>query len=194
MAQLVRISVDLPNSLDDLWKITVDKTDAQLPAVLRRRLSQIVDGLRKRSSKAIRSKGGRIRSGSTIAVWNRYARNGEINYRINRDHPMIAALLRSDDDTEQANATAALLAIEQGFPVDSFSKDADSRPDDLHQTEAQADRFRDFLETAVPMVLAQEGGDFRRLEKRLRQTEPFCLNWKPVEEYLERKGWADARS
>ena len=58
LAQLVRISVDIPNSLDELWKITVDKSDAQLPAVLRTRLRQIVDGLRKRSSRVNRSKGG----------------------------------------------------------------------------------------------------------------------------------------
>ena len=53
LAQLVRVSVDIPNSLDDLWKITVDKSDAQLPAVLRKRLGQIVDGLRKRSSRGL---------------------------------------------------------------------------------------------------------------------------------------------
>ena len=72
------------------------------------------------------------------------------------------------------------------------AKDAVNRPDDIHQTEAQAERFRDFLETAVPIVLAQVGGDFRGLEKRLRRIEPFCSNWKPVEEYLEEKGWIDA--
>lgn len=194
LAQLVRISVDIPNSLDDLWKITVDKSDAQLPAVLRTRLAQIVDGLRKRSSKVNRSKGGRVSSGSRIAVWDRYARSGEINYHINREHPLIAALLESGDDDERANVRAALLAIEQGFPVEAFGRDATSRPDDLHQTEAQAGRFREFLETAVPVVLFQVGGNFDQLEKRLRRTEPFCSNWVPVEEYLEKKGWVDAGS
>ena len=194
LAQLVRISVDIPNSLDDLWKITVDKSDAQLPAVLRDRLRQIVAGLRKRSSKVNRSKGGRVSSRSKIAVWDRYARSGEINYHINRKHPLIAALLESDEENQRANAKTALLAIEQGFPVDQFGRDKVNRPDDIHQTEAQADRFRTFLNTAVPIVLAQEGGNFRHLELRLRHTEPFCSNWKPVEEYLEEKGWIDAGS
>ena len=194
LAQLVRIRVDIPNSLDDLWKITVDKSDAQLPAALRTRLRQIVDGLRRRSSKVNRSKGGRVSSGSRIAVWDRYARSGEINYHINREHPLIAALLELDDGDERENARAALLAIEQGFPVDAFGRDAANHPDDIHQTEAEAGRFRDFLETAVPIVLFQVGGNFEQLEKRLRQTEPFCSNWIPVEEYLEQKGWVDAGS
>ncbi|MDE0694755.1 MAG: ATP-binding protein [Boseongicola sp.] len=194
LAQLVRISVDIPNSIDDLWKITVDKSDAQLPAVLRTRLRQIVDGLRKRSARVNRSKGGKVSTGSRIAVWDRYARSGEINYHINREHPLIASLLGSGNGDDQANAKAALLAIEQGFPVEAFGQDAASRPDDIHQTEVQADRFRDFLESAVPIVLVQAGGNFRRLERRLRQTEPFCSNWVPVEEYLKQKGWVDAKS
>ena len=192
LAQLVRISVDIPNSLDDLWKITVDKSDAQLPAILRDRLRQIVEGLRRRSSKVNRSKGGRVSTASKVAVWDRYARGGEINYHINRKHPLIAALFGSGKEGECANVAAALLAIEQGFPVGDFGQDAVNRPDDIHQTEAQAERFRDFLETAVPIVLAQVGGDFRGLAKRLRRIEPFCSNWKPVEEYLEEKRWIDA--
>lgn len=194
LAQLVRIGVEIPNSLDDFWKITVDKSDAQLPAVLRDRLRQIIDGLRKRSSKVTRSKGGRISPSSKVPVWERYARSGEVNYHINREHPLIAALLKSDDGKERSSVIAGLLAIEQGFPVEAFGKDTVNRPDDIHQTEAQADRFRAFLETAVPIVLAQEGGDFGRLERRLRLTEPFCSNWKPVEEYLQAKGWIDAGS
>ena len=194
LAQLVRVSVDIPNSLDDLWKITVDKSDAQLPAVLRTRLAQIVDGLRKRSARVNRSKGGRVSTGSRIAVWDRYARSGEINYHINRDHPLIATLLETGDGDERANVRTALLAIEQGFPVEALGRDAASRPDDIHQTEAQADRFRDFLETAVPIVLVQAGGNFKQLERKLRQTEPFCSNWVPVEEYLKHKGWVDAGS
>ncbi len=194
LAQLVRISIDIPNSLDDIWKITVDKSDAQLPAVLRLRLSQIVKGLRKRSSRVNSSKGGRISSSSKISVWERYARDGEIKYHINRKHPLIAALLKPGTENNNANVRAALLAIEQGFPVESFGQDITNRPEDVHQPEAQAERFREFLEAAVPIVLSQVGGDFKLLGANLRRTEPFRSNWMPVEEYLEKKGWVDARS
>ncbi len=193
LAQLVRISVDIPNSLDDLWKITVDKSDAQLPAVLRARLRQIVSGLRKRSSRVNRSKGGRVSTGTKIAVWDRYARNGEIHYHINRGHPLIATFLDSGTHDAQATAMAALLAIEQGFPIEAFANDAANRLDQIHQVEARAEGFRDFLENAVPVVLAEADGDFKRLEERLRRTEPFCSNWLPVEEYLKKKGWFHAQ-
>ena len=194
LSQLVRISVEIPNSLDDLWKITVDKSDAQLPAVLRERLRKTVHDLRRKSSRVHRSKGGQVPSGTTVAIWERYARSGEVNYHINRDHPLVATLFELGQKSDRGRVTAALRAIEQGFPVDLFGRDTVNRPDDIHQTEARGERFRDFLDTAIPVVLARENGDYRALRKKLRCTEPFCLNWKPVEEYLEEKGWIDDRA
>ena len=79
-SQLVRISVDIPNSLDDLWKITVDKSDAQLPTVLRKRLKIIIDRVRKSSSRVYRSKGGKLSNATNVAVWDRYAKKmGEVH-------------------------------------------------------------------------------------------------------------------
>jgi hypothetical protein len=191
LSQLVRISVDIPNSLDDIWKITLDKSDAQLPALLRNRLRQIVEGLKKQAFKVHRSKGGRISKGSTVSVWERYARGGEISYHINREHPLIAALLKNDDQSKEV-ASAALKMIEQGFPVEAFSSDSTERPDDIHQTEGNADKFRKFLEITLPIMLAEEGGNFKRFEERLRNTQPFSSHWKTVEEFLEYKGWVNA--
>src|SRR5262249_36293823 len=107
LSQLVRISVDIPNSLDHIWKITIDKGDAQLPAVLKNRLKQLVDGLKARSSRVFRAKGGRIDSDKTT-VWNRHARFGEIRYSINRKHPLVASLLRVDDPETKRAARAVI--------------------------------------------------------------------------------------
>ena len=102
LSQLLRVSVDIPNSLDEIWKITIDKGDAQLPAVLKNRLKPIVEGLKKRSSRVFRSRGGRVDRDETT-VWNRHAHNGSIRYSINRKHPLVAALLgAANADTKKA--------------------------------------------------------------------------------------------
>src|SRR5262249_23669210 len=119
LSQLVRISVELPNSLDHIWKITIDKSDAQLPARLKSRLKQIVDGLKARASRVFRSKGGRIDTDDTT-VWSRHARGGEIRYSINRKHPLIASLLGIDDPKTKNAARAVIDVIEQSFPVIAF--------------------------------------------------------------------------
>ncbi|MGZ2411120.1 histidine kinase/DNA gyrase B/HSP90-like ATPase [Sphingomonas sp. F9_3S_D5_B_2] len=189
LSQLVRISIDIPNSLDELWKITVDKADAQLPTALRNRLRTIVEGLRKSSGKVFRSKGGKISSANKIAVWSKYARGGEIRYYINREHPLVAALLDLPEDDLSGAALAAISAIEQNFPVVNFGQDVVANPDGLHQAESDPRKLLDQLDAALPLLLANAGGSFENLVKILKFTQPFSEAWPMVSEHLKSKGW-----
>lgn len=194
LSQLVRVRVDIPNALDHIWKITIDKSDAQLPAALRTRLRQIVEGLRKRSAKVFRSRGGRLDRPGTTSVWARHARGGEIHYSINREHPIIEALLDSGDDEQKRAAAAAINVIEQAFPVVAFGQDAVSELDAIHQTLSDPGVYRADLEAALPLLLAQVGGDMAALEALLRITEPWCEAWATTEGVLRDKGWLRAES
>lgn len=195
LSQLVRIKVDIPNSVDEVWKVTIDKTDAQLPAILRNRLKQIVDGLKKRAARVYRSKGGNLDLvKSEATMWSRHAKHGEIHYSINREHPLIAALLGTDDEQAQKAAVAVLDMIEQSFPVNSFGEDALKRMQDIHQTISDPHEFRRQVEAAIPLLLHEAGGEFSNLEAILRVTEPFSRNWDAVAEILKEKGWANAES
>ena len=188
LSQLVRIRVDIPNALDHIWKITIDKSDAQLPVVLRFRLRQIVEGLRRRSARVYRSRGGRIDRGGTTSVWRRYAHGGEIQYSINREHPMIKALVATGDEAQQQTADAALKLIEQTFPVDAFGQDAATHIDAIHQTMSNPETFRADLVSALPLLLDQVNGDMAALVALLQVTEPWCEVWKTTEAVLEREG------
>lgn len=187
LSQLIRIAIDIPNSLDDLWKITVDKSDAQLPVVLRRRLQQIVDHLKRESSRVYRGKGGRLDRPDVVSVWARHSRNNEIRYSINRDHPAIAVLLaEAEERTEIENA---LKVIEQGFPVGSFSQDATQRGEQIHQTTSDPLEFVKMVEVTMVTLLDDADGDMSRAVRQLKQTEPFASNWPIAEEHLLKKGW-----
>jgi hypothetical protein len=191
LSQLLRVSVDIPNSLDEIWKITIDKGDAQLPAVLKNRLKPIVEGLKKRSSRVFRSRGGRIGHDETT-VWNRHARNGMIRYSINRKHPLVEALLGIDHADTKNAANAVIDVIEQSFPVVAFSEDAAKHLEEIHQTEADPRAFRQQVEAALPVMLNDVDGDFVRLSELMKRTEPFSRNWKTVNEILKEKGWSSA--
>lgn len=190
LSQLTRVSIDIPTTLDHIWKITIDKSDAQLPSVLRRRLIQIVNGFRKRSGKVIRRKGGRLDKPGNTPVWQRRARAGEVNYSINREHPLIAILFDDDESKERASAIrTALRAIEMEFPVTNFAKDAGRTPDAIHQTESDAARFRDFVRDALPSLLFKCDGEMDVLVETLRKAEPFNTHWEVVESVLKEQGW-----
>jgi hypothetical protein len=193
LSQLVRVRIDIPNALDHVWKITIDKSDAQLPAALRARLRQIIEGLRRRSAKVFRSRGGRLDRVQTTSVWSRYARGGEIHYAINREHPIIEALLEAGDDEQQRAAAAAIRVIEQAFPVQAFGQDAAGRLDAIHQTLSDPEAFRADLTAALPLLLAQVNGDLAALTALLKITEPWCEAWETTEGVLKEKGWLRAK-
>ena len=186
LSQLVRISVDIPNSMDDMWKITVDKSDAQLPAVLRNRLKQIVDGLRGKSSRVFRSRGGRLDDPRTVSVWSRHARNGEINYSVNRQHPLISRLLESDAD---GDIRTLLKLIEQNFPVSTFSNDVSLKPNALSQSATSREEMKRLLDRTISRLLADTDADLSSTLDTLKTMEPFSKNWPMVEEYITDKGW-----
>lgn len=192
LSQLVRVRVDIPNALDHIWKITVDKSDSQLPAALRSRLRQLVDGLRRRSSLVYRSRSGRLDRTGTTSVWSRFARGGEVRYSINREHPVIEALLEAGDADQKQAADVALKVIEQAFPVAAFSQDSTREPDAIHQTLTDPVAFRADLMATLPLLLAQVEGDFVALETLLRRTEPWCEAWGATEAILREKGWQNA--
>ncbi|MBO6696998.1 MAG: ATP-binding protein [Maricaulis sp.] len=185
LSQLVRISVDIPNSMDDMWKITVDKSDAQLPALLRTRLRQIVNGIKKKSGRTYRQRGGRIDSPTTQAVWKRYSRNNEIRYEINLEHPTIAALISNLDPETAPLARAALRQIEQNFPVSAFADDSLTRSDDISQSVMTPAEIERQLGVIAPKLLAQANGDVSKTRKMLECTEPFQAHWDFVEHKLD---------
>lgn len=191
LSQLVRIAIDVPNALDDMWKITVDKADAQLPSVLRDRLRAIVTNLKRGSGEVFRSRGGRIsRDAGATSVWSKYARGGQIRYYINREHPLVAALLENSNVEQARAAAAAMTLIEQNFPAVTIGEDVVRAPDAMNQSEFDAHAFLDTLDAALPLLLRQAGDDLGKLRELLSATEPYSTHMKIVDSHLKSKGWA----
>ena len=192
LSQIVRIGIDIPNSLDSEWKLTLDKSDAQLPAWLQARLRTVVQKVRGKASDVYRGKGGRVKHGGATAVWERYARHGEVRYRINRAHPLIQAMKSSDETGRTKAITASLMAIEQGFPVDAFGADVTETPKAVIQTFPDVDKLHELVKCAVPPLLHQESDNMKVVIEKLKGMEPFHTHWTAVESFLKDKGWMDA--
>jgi hypothetical protein len=190
LSQLVRVAVNIPNSLDAMWKITLDKADAQLPSGLKSRLKDLVDGLKKKSGTIFRSRGGRVReeAGKT-PVWGKYVRNGEVRYYLNREHPLIAGMLEDVDREKARTFSATLGIIEDCFPVISIGEDYGSRPEMMNQSAVDRDSFVEKLNAALPSLLAHAGGSFESLARLLASTEPWASQADLVSQHLKEKGW-----
>jgi hypothetical protein len=189
LSQLTRVRVDLPNTLDAEWKITVDKSDAQLPVNLRRRLREVVQRFSKRSIKVHRRKGVDLSAPSTSPVWKRNVHDGRICYLINREHPIIEALLAQNDGDQAFIAREALRLLESSAPVDGIAEDGKSSFEKLVQGITDPAEFDSLILACWLSYLATSDGkpsgkEFLAFAKRV---EPFAGQWKYAESYIKEK-------
>lgn len=185
LSQLTRVRVDLPNTLDKDWKITLDKSDAQLPIVLRARLKDLVKRYAKRSTRANQKRGANLNISKTEPLWKRNTHNGRVRYQINRDHPLIWDMISEADDTKITKE--ALNLIESYVPTEAMIKDRES--DHLDQVNAITDPeyFNQLLDACFIACARQKGGH-PKLNEFLdfaKSMEPFSSHWKYSESYIK---------
>lgn len=186
LSQLTRIRIDLPNSLDAEWKITLDKSDAQLPINLRRRLREIVQRFSRRSVGVYRRRGVDLNTLEKAPVWRRNSHNGRIRYLINRDHPIIRELLYETSD--QSMAQEAMRLVEYCVPVEAIAADAKGAGDSLVQPITDPDQFDSLVHACMLAYLRQADAvslsGFLAFAKR---AEPFSEQWKYAESLIKEK-------
>lgn len=185
LSQLTRVRVDLPNTLDKDWKITLDKSDAQLPIVLRTRLKELVKRFSKRSTNANRRRGVDLTVDKKEPVWRRIAQNGRIRYQINRDHPLIWELISESDNSEIAKESLNL--IESYVPTELMVKDSESSNLDHVQAITDPQAFEALLDACF-MACVRQAGKHPKLKEFLdfaKSMEPFHSQWKYSESYIK---------
>lgn len=187
LSQLTRVRVDLPNSLDAEWKITLDKSDAQLPVVLRKRLKDIVQRFSKRSVGVQRRRGVDLNTVEKAPVWRRNAHHGRIRYLVNREHPVIQELISGAENTFVASEAIRLL--EACIPIEYIAQDTRGEHGDIVQAITDPAEFDSLIQACMLAYVRQADGrptlaGFLAFAKRV---EPFSEQWKYTESAVREK-------
>jgi hypothetical protein len=128
ITQLTRVRIDMPRELDAEWKIDVKKASAQPPLALREYMRGLVERICFGSKRVYTHKGQRLNPDDRLEVWSRVQDKGEIRYRVNSDHPIVASL-NAELSTEGQHRLKALLRImENDLPIDSIFADKGGDP------------------------------------------------------------------
>lgn len=183
LTQLTRVRVDLPNTLDAEWRITVDKSDAQLPAVLKRRLQDVVRRFNQRSIRVHRNKGVALDRLEVHSVWRRYVKNGQIRYRVNREHPMVAQLMEQPGLSGDFDAVLRLL--ESYFPTEMFLKDAEAG---VSQCSTSVEEFESLIDQCMINYLqsCDSTPEMKGFLQFIAGMEPFASQWTYTESYVRK--------
>lgn len=171
LIRLARVRVDVPVELDHLWKVDIRKTIAEPPAALRPELKRIVGAVTIRSRRVYTHKGTQLLNADRIPLWTRKElRDGAATWRINREHPAVAALTRpgqQDQDIERM-----LRLVEDSLPLHDIHLHISN---DLPVAESPA-MDGDELETLARRMLdafRDQPDSMRLLLDRLPLTDPF---------------------
>jgi hypothetical protein len=152
--KLARIRIDIDNAADELWQIDVRKARARIPGALQPDLQRIAKVTRARATEVYRFRGkiAARDAGQQAAlkfVWQPHTtRQGRV-FRVNREHPVLAALSGESQASRNAVETALRL-VEEHLPIEALLIEA-------HQQERES----------APKPYAN---DHREIERLLRMT------------------------
>ncbi len=173
--KLLRVRVDIPNSLDHLWRIDIRKAQASPPEPIREELRQVIRRIEFSGRRVYRQRGQRIASNSKIPFWNRVAVAGRVTYRINRSHPLLKQVAEDAPDGSRLLLENLITAIESSFPADLFFHDMAIQPESVAQPallESQLSALLDvFLKSwGVTWPMTDEDTE------RILSLDPFAFN------------------
>lgn len=170
-----RVQVDIPNSMDDIWKIDVMKRNAAIPRELSKLLEKTIGNLIEKSTKQTKFRGQPVLSKSEehVFVWNRIeARNGFYRYEINRNNCFVKAVIEQLPDSSKTALEMLLSHIEQYIPVHQMHLDHDiNRIDPIDNSEMLDDIFEQAIMTIE--FLHSTGMDYKSAISRLTQCVQF---------------------
>lgn len=183
-SRLARIQVDLPTGMDRDWRIDVRKSQARPPGPLGARLTAIAGHCRQEAREvfAFRGQGPRTRGETreSLAVWLASPSPNGIQYRINRDHPVIVACREAAGGLRPLNAVLSI--IERSVPVERIWLDVSESEGaavpvlDDDETARLADRLEELgrtlpaslpVQERIDLLLVNLPGDLTKLETEL---------------------------
>ena len=142
--KLARIQVDIPNNMDDKWKIDVKKAEAHPPDALMPAFKRIVKLTRNRAASVYRHRGKiELRKYDNVNrfVWKKINKRGKVFYKVDRKHPIVEDLLNNMAESKSYVNTLIKL-IEQTVPIEQIVITNSEQPD-AHISSFSSDDFEE---------------------------------------------------
>lgn len=188
LTKLLRVQIDLPNTLDHLWRIDVKKANASPPEVIRKQLKQIIFTIQDAGKRVITGRGTRLRSSVTVPAWSRVAAGGKITYGINKAHPMISQFEEQLNPDQQHALNDLLMLLESSFPTELFYSDVAKQPEALAKPAFDEKQFSELLDNFIALMLASNV-PHNEVAERLLSMDPFAAYSEKVKSILQQKGY-----
>ena len=186
LAKYARIKVDIPTSLDEIWKIDIKKQSAELPPGIKKQLQRCVEEAQISSRRKNKHRLS-LREDDLTTIWQKNTdRDGKSIYLINRDAPLIRSLLQQCSNGEMQMMNLLMTAIERSLPFhDMYVDEANAN---IQAEIGEETKHRIALE-AIPLIeMFQQidGSSFEDALKKILSLEPF-RQYEWFEQYVRKE-------
>ena len=175
LTNLTRISIDIPNSIDFEWKISVDKSDLQIPSYLKKRLREVVEkNVNASAIKVYKGKSLPLDQSKNERVWNKtQSSDGTITYSVNTDHPFIKWFISTLNEKQSDYFKKVILnLVAKNIPAPSIYYDIAKNPKDVSSMSDDEKQIREMvknlLETGLSKIPEKE------FDEIFAEGEPFA--------------------
>ncbi len=189
LTKLLRVRIDIPNTLDHLWRIDVKKANASPPESIRKQLKQIIYDIQDQGKQVYKQKGKRLSDSVKVPAWNRTATAGKIVYGINKTHPLITQLEENLQPEQRQQLKDVLLMLESCFPTELFYSDIARKPEELEKPVFDSEHFFPLLDKFIAPML-ESGIPHNKIAERLLSIDPFATYPEEIKTMLKEKGYS----
>lgn len=187
--RLARIRIDIGNETDSEWNIDVRKSTAMPPISIQKEIKRIAITAQRESAKVYRHRGKKLaRTGKKeqFFVWHQSVRHGKLGYEINREHPIIQNLLKSN---AKQQIKQLLDLIEETIPVPMIISDYSEKAEGmLSPFEGKTiDEYDDMIKTLFDMYVSFGCSPDEAVEN-IASTEPYIYAPEKVAIFCEKEG------
>lgn len=151
LTKLVRVRIDLPNSLDSYWKIDIKKSHASPPELVRIELKRIIEKISAAGKRVYRQRGQSLIARDSDPVWLRTAKQNNVAYEINIEHQLVDQFLVNLPVSSQREFKNLLYLIQESFPKEQFYHDYSQLPDHISNTTLATGKLCDLVDSYVEL-------------------------------------------
>lgn len=175
LTKLTRVRVDVPNSLDHFWHLDIKKSAAKPPEIVRERLKALIPNLVQPSTLTSSFRAKQPTTTGVSPLWLRLETRDGFVYKVDPDHPLIAATRQDLPSSSISDFDAVISAIGDSLPYAALYHDMaqDSNPVSPYEDE---DAIKAQLEDLARLLLDAKGSDRPARDAmlaRLPMLEPF---------------------
>ena len=179
LSDLVRVKVEIPNSMDHIWQISIDKKDAKLPQNLKFRLKKLLASIHAKSKRVHKRRSPKITIGDSTNIWTKIKKNGRSKFEINRENATVKAVEELIPSQEIHRLKHMLNYIEQMLPITNIIASESEQESDLIQNQTSNSDTR-LLGTYLAELLLKDFDGTPREFKEALSNSSFFINQKKL--------------